>query len=185
MIGLALAGGGRAFYLPLRHQYLGAPAQLGAERRGGTLRPLLEGDLPKHTHGRKACSTPSRGSASTLGGPGVDTELASRLLLPTRREHALADVARERIGCEVPRDPSGDAARKSERVAVDGLEVERVAAWVAPCAASLLDLAPALERALEAEGVLPLYRDIERPLVPVLCEMERAGSSSIAPRWRA
>ena len=65
-----------------------------------------------------------------LRAPGVDTELASRLLLPTRREHALADVARERIACELPRDPSGgDAARKSERVAVDGLEVERVAAW--------------------------------------------------------
>ena len=76
----------------------------------------------------------------------------------------------------MPRDPSGgDAARKSERVPVDGLEVERVAAWVAPCAASLLDLAPALERAMEAEGVLALYRDIERPLVPVLCEMERVG----------
>ena len=58
-----LAGGGRAFYLPLRHQYLGAPAQLGASAAADALRPLLEGDLPKHTHGRKACSTRSRGSA--------------------------------------------------------------------------------------------------------------------------
>jgi DNA polymerase-1 len=58
---------------------------------------------------------------------------------------------------------------------MEGLEVERVAAWAAPCAAALLDLAPALEQALEAEGLLPLYRDVERPLVPVLCEMERAG----------
>jgi DNA polymerase-1 len=68
-----------------------------------------------------------------------------------------------------------DAARKSERVAVEGIEVERVGAWAGLCAAALLDLAPALERALEEEGVLPLYRDIERPLVPVLFEMERAG----------
>jgi DNA polymerase-1 len=106
----------------------------------------------------------------------VDTELASRLLLPTRREHALADVARERIACELPRDPSGgDAARRSERVPVEGLEVERVAAWAAPCAAALVDLAAALERALDEEHVAPLYRDIERPLVPVLADMERAG----------
>ncbi len=176
MVGLALAGGGRAFYLPLRHQYLGAPPQLAASAVADALRPLLEGELPKHTHGRKGVQHALARLGVSLGGPGVDTELASRLLLPTRREHALADVARERIACELPRDPSGgDAARKNERVAVEGLEVERVAAWVAPCAASLLDLAPALERAMEAEGVLPLYRDIERPLVPVLCEMERVG----------
>ncbi|HVI93859.1 MAG TPA: DNA polymerase I, partial [Anaeromyxobacter sp.] len=94
----------------------------------------------------------------------------------TRREHALADVARERISCELPRDPSGgDAARKSERVPVEGLEVERVGAWAAPCAASLLDLAPALERALESDGLLGVYRDVERPLAPILCEMERFG----------
>ena len=140
------------------------------------LRPLLEGDGPKQIHGRKATQHAFARLGVTLGGPGVDTELASQLLLPTRREHALADVARERIGCELPRDPSGgDAARKSERVPVEGIEVERVAAWAAPCAAALLDLAPALEQALEAEGLLPLYRDVERPLVTVLCEMERAG----------
>ncbi|HEX9188105.1 MAG TPA: DNA polymerase, partial [Vicinamibacteria bacterium] len=108
--------------------------------------------------------------------PGEDTELASRLLLPTRREHALADVARERIACELPRDPSGgDAARRSERVAVESLEAERVGAWAAPCAAAILDLAPALLRAMDEEGVLPLYREVERPLVPVLLGMERTG----------
>ncbi|ABS26656.1 DNA polymerase I [Anaeromyxobacter sp. Fw109-5] len=176
VVGLALAGGGRAFYLPLRHQYLGAPAQLSAEEAAGALRPLLSGELPKHAHDRKGVQHALAQLGLALGGPGADTDLASRLLLPTRREHALADVARERIGCELPRDPSGgDAARKSERVPVEGLEVERVGEWAAQCAASLLDLAPALERALESEGLLPLYRDVERPLVPVLCEMERAG----------
>ncbi|WP_242356219.1 MULTISPECIES: DNA polymerase I [Anaeromyxobacter] len=176
VVGLALAGGGRAFYVPLRHRYLGAPAQLGVEDVRAALRPLLEGDAPKHTHDRKAVQHALAGLGLTLAGPGMDTELASRLLLPTRREHALADVARERIGCELPRDPSGgDAARKSERVAVEGIEVERAGAWAAQCAASLLDLVPALERALEEEKVLPLYRDVERPLVPVLWEMERAG----------
>src|SRR5512139_3842273 len=58
---------------------------------------------------------------------------------------------------------------------MEALEVVRVGEWAALCAAALLDIAPALERALEEEGVLPLYRDIERPLVPVLFEMEREG----------
>ncbi len=176
IVGLAVAGGGRAFYLPLRHRYLGAPAQLPEAAVRDALRPIVEGDAPKHVHDAKAAQHVLARLGLALRGSGVDTEIASRLLLPTRREHALADVARERISCELPRDPSGgDAARRSERVAMEGLEVERVGAWAAPCAAALLDLAPALERALDADGLLALYREVERPLAPILCEMERVG----------
>jgi DNA polymerase-1 len=176
VIGIALAGAGRAFYVPVAHRYLGAPAQLPVEVVRDALRPVLEGERPVHLHDRKGTMHALARLGLALGAPGVDTELASRLLLPTRREHALADVARERIACELPRDPSGgDGARKSERVAMEALEAERVGTWAAPCAAALLDLAPALERALDEEGVLPIYRDIERPLVPVLFEMERTG----------
>jgi DNA polymerase-1 len=176
VIGLALAGAGRAFYLPLSHRFLGAPVQLGVGAVRDALRPLLEGQKPVHVHDRKGAMHALAQLGLALSAPGEDTELASRLLLPTRREHALADVARERISCELPRDPSGgDAARKSERVSMEGLEVERVAAWAGPCAAAVVDLAGALRRALDEEGVLTLYRDLERPLVPVLFEMERTG----------
>jgi DNA polymerase-1 len=176
VVGIALGGGGRALYVPLRHRYLGAPAQLPVDEVREALRPLVESDAPKHAHDVKAAIHAFAGLGLAWRGPGVDTELASRLLLPTRREHALADVARERIACDLPRDPSGgDAARKSERVPAEGIEVERIAAWAAPCAAALVDLAAALERALEEERLGPLYRDLERPLVPVLADMERAG----------
>ncbi len=176
VVGLALAGAGRAFYVPLGHHHLGAPAQLPPAAVRDALRPLVEGDRPVHAHDRKGLAHALAQLGLALRAPGMDTEIASRLLLPTRREHALADVARERIACELPRDPSGgDAARRSERVPVEGLEVERVGAWVGPCAASIVDLAPALDRALEEEGLARLYRDVEAPLVPVLFEMERAG----------
>ena len=176
VIGIALAGAGRAFYVPVGHRYLGAPAQLGAAEVREALRPLVEGEVPKHAHGAKEAIHAFAQLGLGWRGPGVDTELASRLLLPTRREHALADVARERIGSELPRDPSGgDSVRRSERVPVEGLEVERVAAWAGAGAAALVELAPALLRALEEQGLGALYRDVERPLVPVLAEMEQAG----------
>ncbi len=176
VIGLALAGGGRAFYFPLAHRYLGAPAAPAPEALREALRPIVEGARPVHAHDRKAALHVLARLGLGLRAPGLDTELASRLLLPTRREHALPDVARERISCELPRDPSGgDSARKSDRVPVEGLEVERVGAWAAPGAAALLDLAPALERALGEEGLARLHEEVERPLVPVIFEMERAG----------
>jgi DNA polymerase I len=177
LVGVALGGAGRAWYLPLGHRYLGAPPTIAAADAREGLRPLVEADdVVKHAHDLKAAMHAFAGLGLAWRGPGLDTDLASRLLLPTRREHALADVARERIGCELPRDPSGgDAARKSERVPVDGLEVERVGEWAAPCAAVLADLAPALERTLAEEGLEVLHREVERPLVPVIFEMERAG----------
>ncbi|BDG06224.1 DNA polymerase I [Anaeromyxobacter oryzae] len=177
LVGVALGGGGRAYYLPLGHRYLGAPAGLSREEAREGLRALVEAeDVVKDAHDVKAALHAFAGLGLAWRGPGLDTELASRLLLPTRREHALADVARERISCELPRDPSGgDAARKSERTAVEGVEVERVAEWAAPCAAVLPDLAAVLERALEEERLGVLYREVERPLVAVIFEMERAG----------
>ncbi len=180
LVGLGLAGGGRAFYVPLAHHYLGAPRPLAREEAREALRPLIEagegGEVEKHAHDLKAAVHAMAGMGLAWRGPGVDTELASRLLLPTRREHALGDVARERIATDLPRDPSGgDGARKSERVPIEGVEVERAAEWCAASAAALPDLARKLLQVLDEERVLALYREVERPLVPVLVEMERAG----------
>jgi DNA polymerase I len=176
LVGLALASGGRAFYLPLGHHYLGAPRPLPGGEVREALRPLIEGEGEKVAHGLKAAIHALAVLGLAWRGPGLDTELASRLLLPTRREHALADVARERIATELPRDPSGgDAARRSERVPLEGVPVEEVAAWAGAGAAALPDLARALRAALEEEKVLPLYQEVERPLVAVLVDMERAG----------
>jgi DNA polymerase-1 len=52
VIGIALAGAGRAFYVPVAHRYLGAPAQLPVEVVRDALRPVLEGERPVHLHDR-------------------------------------------------------------------------------------------------------------------------------------
>jgi DNA polymerase-1 len=109
----------------------------------------------------------------TLGPEGEDTDLLSRLLVPTRREHALLDVARERLRAELPPDPADGERRGGP--GREGTEVERLAAWAAPSAAALPDLAAALLAEVERAGLGPLLRDVERPLVPVLWAMERDG----------
>ncbi len=173
VVGLALAAGGRAFYLPLGHRYLGAPAALPAAVVALALRPLLGGTKPVHAHDRKAAAHRLARLGLTLTAPGDDTDLMSRLLVPTRREHALVDVARERLRCELPPDPT--EGEKRGGTGHEGAEVERVAGWAGPCAAALPALAAALAQALDQVRLTPLYRDIELPLVPVLLDMEQAG----------
>ncbi|HEU4385103.1 MAG TPA: DNA polymerase I [Anaeromyxobacteraceae bacterium] len=171
--GIAFAAGGRAWYLPLHHRYLGVPPQLSPREAGEGLGPLLEdAAVAKHAHDWKALTHVLAGLELSLDGGGFDTDLASRLLLPTRREHALADVARERLSCELPVLPQGDARRPAPPWE---MPVEAVAATAGAAAAVLPDLASALRQALEDEGLGRLYQEVERPLVPVLWAMERAG----------
>src|SRR6266545_3644383 len=87
VVGLALAGAGRAFYVPLAHHYLGAPAQLPRDAVRDAFRPLVEGDRPLHAHDRKAAAHALAQLGLALRAPGLDTELASRLLLPRSEEH--------------------------------------------------------------------------------------------------
>ncbi len=173
LVGLALAGGGRAFYLPLGHRYLGAPAPLPAPVVASALRPLLASGKPVHAHDRKAVAHRLAKLGLELGAPGEDTDLMSRLLTPTRREHGLGEVARERLRLELPPDPV--AGEKRGGTGHEGAEVERVAPWAGAGAAALPALVAALGAELEAVGLTALYRDIERPLVPVLLDLERAG----------
>jgi DNA polymerase-1 len=175
--GAAFAAAGRAFYLPLSHHYLGVPTQLPLEEAREGLRPLVEdAAVAKHGHDLKAETHALASIGLALCGPGVDTELASRLLLPTRREHALPDVARERISCELPQLQALPApGKRAVRTAICEMEVDRVAEHAAACAAVLPDLARTLRRALEDERLTRLYDEVERPLVPVLAKMERVG----------
>jgi DNA polymerase-1 len=174
VFGVAFATASRAFYLPLGHRYLGVPAQLPLAEAVEGLRPLIEDPaVAKHGHGLKAEEHAMASLGLRLEGQGVDTEIASRLLLPTRREHALVDVARERLSCELP--VHAEAAKKADRTSPWELPVERVAEVAGPCAAVLPELAATLTRGLEDEGLTRLYDAVERPLVSILVRMERAG----------
>ncbi|MBI5070264.1 MAG: DNA polymerase I [Deltaproteobacteria bacterium] len=176
LVGLGLGAGGRAWYLPLGHRYLGAPAQLGEADAARELRPLLEdASLPKHAHDQKALDHVAARLGLACRGAGLDTELASRLLQPARKEHALADVARDRLSCELPALTAEAPARGREAAGPGSLPVEQVAAVAGARAAVLCDLAATLSRALADEGLSRLHDEVERPLVAVLAGMERAG----------
>jgi DNA polymerase-1 len=95
--------------------------------------------------------------------PAFDTELAAYLIDPGRSEYDLDDLLAEQGFAVAAGDGEGDAvlARRA--------------------AGSLLLHAPLAAR-IEERELGPLMRDIELPLVPVLCAMERAGVAIDAAR---
>ena len=117
---------------------------------------------------------------------GTDTAIAAYLLDPSEGSYAIADVVRRYAGSELP-TPAGAPAEEG-RLDLDGGDadpaaVARESAAVAALGAALA--ARALDRALEAQGLAPLHRDVERPLVRVLARMEHLGVGVDAATLRA
>jgi DNA polymerase I len=89
--------------------------------------------------------------------PGTDIELLSYLLNPSRKEHSLPDLARERLRAELPTREAG--LGPSLAAAADAIDRLGDELWLE----------------LRAVGLEPLARDLELPLVPVLARLERVG----------
>jgi len=174
LVGLGIAAGDTAGYVSLDHHGLGARRLSGDELRA-VLGPLLaDPRLPKDAHDAKALELLLLGVGIELQGLNGDVELLSYLLNPSRREHALADLARERLHLELPVPYDAAAARRAGSGLSDR-PPEEVAEAFGQRAQAVERLAPGLWRDIESAKLSGLARELELPLVPVLTRMERHG----------
>jgi len=171
VIGLALASAGGSCYLPIAHE---GAANLGIDRlRDGLGLPLADAAVPK-------IGVDLKRDAHLMEGLGLELMLAEgehtdlrvlSFLCDPERDHSLEALARDFLGVTLP--PLGEAPG-GRRTKPSALPVE-VGAMVARTAATLIPLAQALRAQLEARDQWRLYETLERPLTPVLLDMERAG----------
>ncbi len=103
----------------------------------------------------------------------TDVELLSYLLNPSRREHALADIVRERLRIELPPWPDGAAGRG--KAPMTEISVVRLAAMYGARADAVDRIGPELWTEVDGVGLGTIARDLEVPLIKVLTTMERAG----------
>ncbi|NBD09579.1 DNA polymerase I [Corallococcus silvisoli] len=174
LVGLGAAlPDGTTRYVPLRHQQLGATQVPVAAFTAVMKDVLADAAVKKGGHDLKALTLVLANEGLSLGGAHDDVELLSYLLNPSRREHALADLARERLRSELPALPASVEGKKGRALADHG--PEEVAAAYAVRADAARRLAPELWRELELGGLAELARTLELPLLPVLARMEREG----------
>jgi len=167
---------GVAAYVPLKHDYAGAPEQLDRAQVLEKLRPLLEsaahGKLGQHL---KFDIHVLANHGIALKGQRFDTMLESYVLNSTATRHDMDSMAQKYLGLKTIHfeDVAGKGAKQ---LTFNQVSVERAAEYAAEDADVTLQLHRVLWPQLEAiEPLAKLYLELEQPLVMVLQRMERTG----------
>ncbi len=176
LVGVAVATAPRrARYVPLGHSGLAGLFQLEPGRVIDALRPVLEDPaVAKVGHDLKTMAIVLARLGVALRGLDLDTMLASYLLDATRASQDLEVIALEELGYKALTAEAlcGKGARA---VPIADVPVDALRDYAAERADLPLQLAGRLRARLDAEGLAAVYDEIERPLIPVLVDLEQAG----------
>ncbi|MFZ7128210.1 MAG: DNA polymerase I [Desulfobacterales bacterium] len=171
----------QAWYIPLRHRYLGAPRQLNRDQVLDRLRPVLESPKPaKIGQNIKYDWLVLRRHGVDLAGVVFDTMVASYLLNPSKRSHGLDQIALDFLNHKTI--SYADVAGKNT---FDTVAIEDAVPYACEDADITLMASEVLARRMSEIGLTPLFDSVEMPLVPVLLRMEQRGICVDVDRLKA
>jgi DNA polymerase I len=164
-----------ARFLPFNAASLVSDRGLDKDDTLATLAPVLEdATIAKVGHDLKFAAVVLARHGITLRGLELDTMLAAYLLDASRSSQDLEPLALEQLGyrARLADDVRGKGAKAAPFTTVPP---ERLLDYAGERADLAWQLAATFAPALDAEGVGPVYRDLELPLVPILAGLERVG----------
>ncbi len=168
---------GAAAYLPLAHDYPGAPDQLDRAQALDLLRPILEdpsiGKVGQHL---KYDANVLANHNINLRGIHEDTMLESYVLDSAGSRHDLDTLALSHLGQSTIsfEDVAGKGVKQ---LTFNQVPIEQAAPYAAEDAEVTWRLHEVLsDRLHRVESLSRLYRELEIPLVPVLSRIERNGA---------
>jgi len=185
LVGMSLAvAPGRSWYLPFAHVAPDGELAGGVAPRNlppltsPALAPLREllGDprVPKAGHNVKYDWLVLRRSGVELAGVTYDSMLASFVLDPGRRSHAIDELARDRLSLLMRTYPELVGRGKAQRPFA-AVPLADAARYCAADSEMVLRLFAAFQPELEDHQLVRLLETIELPLLPVLVDMEWQG----------
>jgi DNA polymerase-1 len=167
---------GAAAYLPLRHDYAGAPDQLDRDASLAKLKPLLESE--KHAkvgHHLKYDAHVLANHGIRLAGMRYDSMLESYVWNSVATRHDMDSAAERYLGIRTIRyeDVAGKGAKQ---IAFSQVPVDKAAEYSSEDSDVTLRLHQVLWPQISSVPALKtLYEECEQPLVPVLLRMEEHG----------
>ena len=176
LVGLSLsAGPGHARYVPLGHRTLEDGAPVDRRAALASLGKLLaDPGLPITGHDLKATLIVLARQGIQLDGLDLDTLIASYLIEANRPNHELDQIALEVLGRK-PVSAADIVGKGAKAVSFADVPAAAAAPWANERCDLALQVAEPLAVQLREDGLEPLYRELELPLIPVLADIERAG----------
>ncbi len=177
VVGLSIAvKAGEAAYIPVAHDYPGAPEQLPrAEVLAKMKRFLEDPQADKVGHHLKYDAHVLARHDIHRAGMRFDSMLESYVLNSVATRHDMDSVTRLYLGRETIHfeDVAGKGAKQ---LTFNQVDIEMAAPYAAEDADITLQLHHTLaERLSEIDSLQRVYEEIEQPLVPVLLQMEETG----------
>jgi DNA polymerase I len=167
---------GIAAYVPLRHDYAGAPEQLEAARVLAALKPLLEDpERGKVGHNLKYDAHVLANHAIDLNGMRFDTMLESYVWNSVGSKHELGSLALGYLGMSTINleDIAGKGVRQ---LPFNQVALDKATSYAAQDVDATLCCHKELWSKLQTIPPLQqLYSELEQPLAPVLQRMEHRG----------
>ena len=167
---------GEGAYLPLAHDYVGAPLQVSLKDALTCLRPLLEDSkIGKIGQNLKYDRSVLQNYGIDLKGIRFDTMLESYVLNSTGSRHDMNTLALKYLGYQVVKYEEVAGSGKSQ-VSFSQVDVERAGHYAAEDADIAMRLHEKIYPQLQLEPALcSVLETIEIPLVSVLSRVERNG----------
>ncbi len=163
-----------AFYIPCGHQYPGVPDQLSMEEVLEALQPVLEDpNIGKVGQNIKYDWTVLKRHGADLKGIVFDTMIASYLINPSQRSHGLDYIALNYLGHKTItfKEVTGGNKKKG----FQAVSIEKAVPYASEDADITLLAKDYFAPELDKLGLMPLFDDVEMPLVGVLQRMEQRG----------
>jgi DNA polymerase-1 len=177
IVGLSLSvEPGQACYVPLTHDYPGAPAQLPRDQVLAALKPIFEDpNRPKLGQHAKYDINILSHYGIAVRGLKHDSMLESYVWNATATRHDMDSLARKYLGYETIKYEQV-AGKGAKQISFSQVDLDTACRYAAEDADVTLRLHQALWPKLESIPALrAVYEHIEIPLVPVLAAMEQRG----------
>jgi len=176
IIGMAISiADHQARYLPFAHAGLSETPNLPQGDTLARLKAVLEdAAIAKVGHDLKYASIVLAQHGVTLGGVDLDVMVASYLIDSMRASHSIDEIAGATAGYQTSTEEQV-RGKGAKALPWSGVPALSLLTYAAERAELPVRMAPALRDDLTRAGLDGVYRDLERPLIPILAAIETAG----------
>ena len=168
---------GKAAYVPVAHDYMGAPEQISRDTLLTKLKPLLESDDHKKVgqHIKYDMNVLANYDIE-MKGIEFDTMLESYVLNSVATRHDMDSLADRYLGLKTVKFEE-IAGKGKKQLTFNQIELEQAGPYAAEDADITLRLHQAIDAQLSKdESLSQVFTQIEKPLITVLSHIERNGA---------